>query len=61
MIKRISATWPDAYHESNVAFWVDKLKNEGFEVYEIKNVSRIFGMWGTNITDIYYKKNNDKN
>ena len=54
MIKVVKSI--DAYHADYVAEEVDDLQEAGYEVYEIKRVGRMFLMFGTDITHIYYRE-----
>ena len=64
-IKRIADEKFISSHDRCVAIVVNALENEGYEVYDIKEVKRpLFGMdvvFSGNITDIYYrpKENQD--
>jgi hypothetical protein len=43
-------------HEREVAKRVDELQDEGYEVTEIKRISRMFFLSGEDVTEITYFK-----
>lgn len=56
MIKRIIDITFNNWHEDKVEDAIEELQDKGYEIMDIKKVSRMTWMFGQNITDIFYKK-----
>lgn len=57
MLKRLVLSSPyREINERDVAREVNKLQEQGYEVITIQKVKKMFWIFGSEITDIYYKK-----
>lgn len=57
MLKRLVLSSPyREINERDVAREINKLQDQGCEVIEIKKVKKMVWIFGSEITDIYYKK-----
>ena len=51
----------DAYHDSYVSRKIDEIQEAGFEVTEVKRISKMkLGIFGTDVTEITYQKEKQK-
>lgn len=57
MLKRLVLSSPyRELNERDVAREVNNIQKQGYEVIEVKKVKKMVWIFGSEVTDIYYKK-----
>ena len=61
MISTVRDDYTEKFHQDEVQIRMEKLAHEGYHIIETKRISKMFLLWGENITEIYCSRNvNDK-
>lgn len=60
MVKRVIDDYTEKDHQGEVQVALEHLGHDGYNVINIRRVSRMVLLWGKNVTEIYYEKGEGK-